>query len=130
MNRFLIIFALSSVLQGCSNYKNRFDCPIPQGVGCHSVSEIESMIVERDGGEDVFYPDESKDFLMDKASKGCCGVSKTKDSKKFQSSEKVKRIWVAPKVQRNGVSVGAHYVQFTLDPQDRWLLLSKGDSND
>jgi len=43
-----------TLLSGCTDYRNSFDCPPGPGVGCLSVTQIESMVVERDEGEDEF----------------------------------------------------------------------------
>ncbi|MBB63442.1 MAG: hypothetical protein CMO81_00070 [Waddliaceae bacterium] len=131
MRQISIYLCFLAFLQGCATYKNRFDCPTPTGVGCHSVSEIESMIIEREGEEDVFYPDESKQVFSNKDERSCCRKASNVLSKDPSiNSGKVKRIWVAPRKKKSGISVGAHYVHFTVDPQDSWLLLTQGEDHE
>ena len=83
--KFLILMQL---LSSCSSYKKSFDCPPPQGIGCYSVSEIESMVVEKEKGEDLFIAKSPKN---NSSCKKC-------------ENPPLKRAWVS----------GSHYIYFSL----------------
>lgn len=54
MKKIFLSFFILTFCQSCSMYKKNFDCPIPDGTPCKSVTKIESMIVERTEGPDLF----------------------------------------------------------------------------
>jgi hypothetical protein len=50
----LSLLILSLALSSCQSYRTHFDCPPGKGVPCASLSEIERMVVETEGGPDIF----------------------------------------------------------------------------
>lgn len=40
----LSIILISSILTGCSHTKETFNCKYQKGVGCHSISEVNTML--------------------------------------------------------------------------------------
>ncbi len=61
--------ALLSLFSSCGIYNSNFDCPPGQGVGCASVGEVLDMIVEREGGEDLFLKNRRRPLLSEKEKK-------------------------------------------------------------
>ena len=57
----ILLLLTSLLIVGCTGYQGAFDCPPVRGVGCMSVSEIESSIIEVEDGEDIFSISENKD---------------------------------------------------------------------
>ncbi len=57
---------LGALLLGasCNIYRSEFDCPAGKGVGCASVGEVLDMIVEREGGEDLFIRDRGRALVL------------------------------------------------------------------
>lgn len=134
MRRGLFLCLCVGSLSSCSMYQNRFDSPAHLGVGCYSVTEIESMIVEKEKGEDLFCPPFNR---TSKAGRKChtrhsrCRKHSGKteasvnESHTSQSSHKVcredpllwgkdrRRIWVAAQTKEDGTVIGSHYIYFS-----------------
>ena len=109
-----IISALfvSMTLSSCSIYRQTFDCEPGVGVGCKSVSEIESSVVERVDGEDLF-------ILQDSSGcKGCTKKSVPQVNKGIASSIRAERIWFVESATPNGNLVDGHYIYFPV--VDEW----------
>jgi UTP-glucose-1-phosphate uridylyltransferase len=51
-------------LASCSIYQSNFDCPAGKGVGCKSVNEVLTMIVDKEQGEDLFEQDPELAHLL------------------------------------------------------------------
>jgi hypothetical protein len=120
---------LSLLLCSCSVYKNDFDCAPGKGVPCQSTSQISSMVVEREGGDDVFIPSTGKMSLNSKC-KGCRNPSvKHVDLSRgfvdedegliYQRPKLVGRVWVNSQNTPMGSRVSTHYIYFTFD-EERW----------
>ena len=92
---------LCLTLTACTGYRHSFDCPPEKGIGCRSVSYIESRIIERDEGPDEFAPPEDK---KDKKCKKRCA----KENSSVRPAEpEQERVWVAGSEDTPG-----HYVYF------------------
>lgn len=48
----LSLFLGGSIMGGCSNYSNSFDCPYGRGAGCASISRVNTMIDNHELGFD------------------------------------------------------------------------------
>ena len=53
--KWVFLLNIGLIMQSCAVYNKHFDCQPPKGTCC-SVSEIESMIVEKEKGADLFIP--------------------------------------------------------------------------
>lgn len=53
----MIFSSLCLSLASCSIYQSSFDCPAGKGVGCRSVNQVLTMIVDQEDGEDLFEQD-------------------------------------------------------------------------
>ncbi len=102
------LFTLSS----CSVYQQGFECEPGRGVGCKSVSEIESAIVERDDGEDLFL------WADRKGCKGCKKEANALDRNALPKSIRVERVWIADSTTPGGNQVEGHYIYFPV--VDEW----------
>jgi len=59
MNKTLLLLSLLLhlfTLSSCAIYQPDFDCPVPCGVPCCSVTDLESMVEEQKQGADLFLP--------------------------------------------------------------------------
>jgi len=88
MKKLLVSFFLLTFCQSCSMYKRTFDCPIPEGTPCTSVTKIESMIVERNEGPDL--------FVLTEESRCTCASPCFKNKRK---------IWFSSHESPNGVPI-------------------------
>lgn len=86
-------------------YQQEFDCPIPQGISCTSVTDLESLIVETNRGPDVL-------VIPNQASNNCKYLNK-----KNASTEKVEkpRVWICQELINDDCERQGHYLYIT-DP--------------
>lgn len=95
LKRLCLIIACSFFLSSCAMYKRQFDCPIPCGMPCTSVTEIESMIVETVDGPDVLVITEEKS----------CSCSHPKDKYCGCQHGNGRIIWICNRRAPNGVPI-------------------------
>lgn len=97
---------LLALLSSCTGYKSSFDCPPGKGIGCKSVTQIESMIVENDRGSDFLGHVSQRDA---RSADRClsCEVEPTQNQ---PSSDSSKRVWIHGSVTETGKLVGSHFV--------------------
>jgi hypothetical protein len=105
----LASLCITQLLVSCSVYKSHFECPIPKGVECLSVSEIESKIIENKSGEDL--------FLLDKSA---CNRCKKKEGSVHLSpkNDPYKRFWIKPYTAQGGEKIDGHFVYFKINPEN------------
>jgi hypothetical protein len=142
LNKIALIVLLSGMLGSCSIYKSDFDCPVGHGVGCKSISEIESMILESKKGPDLFLGMES---VEESSNCGTCKSStKSKKSKSVPNSlfvtednkwvvkdpQKIRRVWISPHSLDSGAHVEGHYVYFSEGGENWHVVDPKKGSQD
>lgn len=76
-------------------YRSNFECPIPEGTPCTSVTQIESMIVERKEGPDLFVLTDEND----------CTCAYPKIMRCASLSKKKRRIWLSSHTGPNEVPI-------------------------
>ncbi len=116
------VLLLLIVLTGCTNYRNRFDCPPSPGVGCKSVSQIEAMILEKNGEEDLFvglcphrvYHDHSSTDDPPSTTK-----EQTQTVPDFSYLKKAKgKLWMNSYQLPGGERIDEHYIYLCPHPAD------------
>jgi conjugal transfer pilus assembly protein TraV len=102
LKRILAVTVLSQLLYSCTVYKKDFECPIPGGVKCKSVTEIEDSIIESERGPDLFSLDNGECV-------SCSGEKKKEESKETKF---LKRVWVRGYTSELETQIEGHYVYF------------------
>ncbi len=138
--QWIFLLNIGLLMQSCAVYNKHFDCQPPRG-SCCSVSEIESMIVEKEEGPDLFIPtakesDKSysndskiKDLInkenmdLEKLTNDYSCYTNERGETIFKKNESVKRVWVHGYVTPAGSYVEGRYVYFTLDDND-WVVIN------
>jgi conjugal transfer pilus assembly protein TraV len=100
------------LLSSCAMYQQEFDCPIPPGVSCTSVTDLESMIIETDRGADVLLmPNhccEKKSKCHESKSKSCACKKKAVATNHTHEEPKV---WVCQQLIGETCQRQGHYLQ-------------------
>jgi len=62
--KIFIFGSVCLIFTSCGVYNTSFDCPPGKGIGCASVGEVLDLIIEREGGEDLFVYDKGSALLL------------------------------------------------------------------
>jgi conjugal transfer pilus assembly protein TraV len=93
------------LLSSCAMYQQEFDCPIPPGVSCTSVTDLESMIIETDRGADVLL---TPNNCCESKSKSC---SCKKKGVVTNSKSEEPKVWVCQQLIGENCQRQGHYLQ-------------------
>ena len=89
-------------------YQQEFDCPIPPGVSCTSVTDLESMIIETDRGADVLLTPHQSSTCCQKKTKSCACKKKAVATNHTHEEPKV---WVCQQLIGETCQRQGHYLQ-------------------
>ncbi|MDB2613577.1 hypothetical protein N9Y92_00270 [Chlamydiales bacterium] len=104
MSRFFLIPVLVSLF-GCCRPQPCPECPIPCGIPCTSLSEIDAMVIETPDGEpDIFTGQKIR------GRKTPCKRRRSSCSSK--KSDEIGRIWIEGSSNQKGDYIEGHYIYF------------------
>jgi len=99
----IIYLLFPLVAASCQMYRTQFDCPPGVGIPCTSVSDIESMIVEKKPWEEG--PDYIARCQMPKRLPTCIDAQ-------------VIRVWIPQSEDESGCIIEGHYMYFPNNEAD------------
>ena len=114
---FILVLLTLLGLTGCSIPKESFDCPPGQGVGCHSISEVNEQVNERRLNPDKPSKKSVNTTLLREQAPQDFNESVALDSLEVQRvSEEHLRIWFAPFQDEQGHLHEASIIHAVLKP--------------
>ena len=116
----LIIVLLSCYLSACSSYRSSFDCPAETGVGCKSISQINQDINQGNLYDSSKTKVKSKKISVKPRLPFPQVIPNILHNNKVSRlPESVIRIWIAPRLAKDGSYQEAQYIHEVLE-QGRW----------
>lgn len=100
----LVVLTLSS----CSLYRSSFDCKVPSGMRCKSVTEIEAMIVESEEGDDYLCREKTLHPVPKRPPKTHLEPLRTKPRVK---------VWICPHLDPKRGYVEGHFIHINVSKE-------------